>query len=45
MAKTCPQTGEKVLYLECVECDERGICGKLVKEKDNEENDSAYDFF
>ncbi len=23
MAKICPQTGEKVLYLDCLDCDEK----------------------
>lgn len=26
MAKMCPETKEKVLYLECLECEERKTC-------------------
>ena len=26
MAKICPETNEKVLYAECLECEERGGC-------------------
>ncbi len=33
MAKICPQTGEKVLYLECLECEDRTKCGKEIKEQ------------
>ena len=30
MAKICPYTGEKVLYLDCLECEDKGKCsGKL----------------
>lgn len=26
MAKICPETNEKVLYLECLECEKRKEC-------------------
>ena len=29
MAKICPQTGEYVLYVDCLECEDRGRCGDL----------------
>ncbi len=29
MAKICPCTGEKVLYLECRECEDRAECRRL----------------
>ena len=28
MAKTCPKTGTKVLYLTCLECEDKGSCKK-----------------
>lgn len=35
MAKWCPLTGEKVLYLECLECDEK-VCKDLKHEEAQE---------
>lgn len=29
MAKICPYTGEKVLYLDCLECEDRGKCSEI----------------
>ena len=52
MAKICPVTKEKVLYLDCLECDEKGICKKEKRRERNEEiinnincssPDAAYD--
>ncbi len=34
MAKICPQTGEKVLYLDCLECEDRKDCDKGLNRKD-----------
>lgn len=32
MAKICPQTGEPVLYLDCLECDDKEKCKKMEEE-------------
>ena len=37
MAKWCPITGEKVLYLECLECDDK-ICKNPKQEKQTDES-------
>ena len=37
MSKICPQTGDVVLYLECLECENKGNC-KPRKEDTNEKN-------
>jgi|MGYP000001198275 hypothetical protein len=37
MAKWCPITGEKVLYLECLECDDK-ICKSPKQEKQTDES-------
>lgn len=29
MAKLCPVTKEKVLYLECLECEDKQVCKEL----------------
>jgi hypothetical protein len=31
MAKLCPMTGEKVLYTECTECEDRRKCKSLTR--------------
>ena len=36
MAKICPQTGNPVLYLTCLECEDRKNCNKK-KEKNTKE--------
>lgn len=40
MARKCPDTGEVVLYLDCVECEDRHHCGDMAgstkKEEGNE---------
>ena len=42
MAKWCPITGEKVLYLECLECDDK-ICKNLNK-KNKQTNRKSSNF-
>lgn len=39
MAKICPLNNEKVLYLECNECEEKEKCKLGLLEKDTEEKD------
>lgn len=34
MAKICPLTNEKVLYLDCNECDDKQLCRKLSRNSD-----------
>ena len=34
MAKICPLTNEKVLYLECNECDDKQLCRELNRNHD-----------
>ena len=36
MAKMCPITKEKVLYLECLECEQKGKCKQLSKKIDKQ---------
>lgn len=44
MAKICPLTDEKVLYLECNECEEKRACMLGLLEKDQEEKDIKSDY-
>lgn len=37
MSKLCPLTGEKILYLECLEC-ERKICREIEKNPEKGDN-------
>lgn len=37
MAKTCPATGEPVLYIDCADCEERAECGKKKKTGNSDE--------
>ncbi len=38
MSKICPETKEKVLYLTCLECEDRFSCGKSTdSETENED--------
>ena len=41
MAKICPQTGEKVLYLECLECEYKKTC-KSIKGNKGNKNEHKY---
>ena len=41
MAKWCPITGEKVLYLECLECDDK-ICKNPKQEKQTNRKSSNF---
>ena len=34
MAKICPLTNEKVLYLDCNECDDKQLCRELSRNSD-----------
>ena len=34
MAKLCPVTGEKILYTECVECEDRRKCKSQTRQTD-----------
>lgn len=34
MAKTCPYTNKKVLYTECIECENKKACRKAEKSKE-----------
>ncbi len=45
MAKICPETNEKVLYLDCLDCENKGKCGKVeVKDKvDGRKEDESPD--
>ena len=43
MAKICPLTDKKVLYLECNECEEKRACMLGLLEKDTEEKDIKSD--
>lgn len=40
MAKTCPVTKEKVLYLECLECEDK-MCRTVQKGKEIEKNNAG----
>lgn len=41
MSKICPETGEKVLYLECLECDTKA-CEKTTSIQKYDKNGSGY---
>lgn len=43
MAKICPVTNEKVLYIECLDCDDRHICKDIEKETQKKEEKITYD--
>ena len=39
MARICPETGDVVLYLTCLECDDK-MCEKINGTPDNKEKDN-----
>ncbi len=39
MAKICPVTDEPVLYLECLECDDK-VCKKIENENNMDKNNT-----
>ena len=38
MAKICPLTGEKVVYLVCNECEDKRVCNELIKANKDKTN-------
>ncbi len=42
MSKICPETGEKVVYLTCLECDTKTCMGTKISENLNNNKEEKY---
>lgn len=43
MAKFCPETNKKVLYLKCLECERHGKCSKKENNDNTKEKRGTYE--